>query len=517
MATNISTFLSSLSNTDGAVLTLGSAWILYLLLARKGGPPLPPGPRPLPLVGNMFQIPQKDEWPIYESWAKKYGPITYLTMLGTPMIVLNSLKVVRELMDERSGIYSNRPLMAMKELCDLDWVLTYISGEEQRIRRTTVQRYFSGPASVKHRHHQQDESRILVANLLKKPDDLEDNIKQHTSSSILLGTYGYRVSSADDPIVHEMERSFKQAEQLNGPLAFLIEVGPNLKNWPTFLSISGFRKAVDEIKTVFTACRVDPFLRTKQKIDDGSAVPCFVSTSLDDIASEASLSPDEVKHKEELLMDCASVMYAAATDSTTCTLRSFFALMSLHPLVMKRAQEDIDRVTEKERLPTFDDWERLPYINAIILEVLRYNTVTPLGLPHGTAKDDVYNGVLIPKGSMVCANVWIIFHDPEIFPDPYTFNPDRFLGDEGARPREVLNIAWGFGRRSCPGRQFAEAALFITISSVIACFNMAPKPTSTGEIPTLKFYDGFIRRPITFPISITPRSNKWAELAAGDK
>lgn len=111
----------------------------------------------------------------------------------------------------------------------------------------------------------------------------------------------------------------------------------------------------------------------------------------------ASLSPDEAKQKEELIMDCASVMYGAATDSvrlpffllhvaltssatkTSCTLRSFFALMSLHPSVMQRAQEDIDRVTERERLPTFDDWERLPYINAIILEVLRYNTVTPLG------------------------------------------------------------------------------------------------------------------------------------------
>ncbi|KAG6872026.1 hypothetical protein C0995_013808 [Termitomyces sp. Mi166 len=515
---------------DGAVLALGSVWIVYLLSRTRAGTPLPPGPRPLPLVGNMFQIPQKDEWPVYEAWAKKYGPVTYLTMLGTPMIVLNSLKVARDLMDERSGIYSNRPLMGMKELCDVDWVLTYISGEAHRIRRTIVQRYFSGPASVKHRYHQQEESRVLLANLLKNPDDLEDHIKQHTSSSILLGTYGYPVSGAEDPIVHEMERSFKQAEQFGGPLAFLIEAG-NLKNWPTLLSLSGLNNILDDIRKVFRACRVDPFMRSKQKIDDGTAVPCFVSTSLDDIASEASLSPYEAKQKEELIMDCASVTYAAATDSTSCTLRCFFALMALHPLVMQKAQEDIDRVTEGERLPTFDDWERLPYINAIILEILRYNTVTPLGeyflqdmnimpicvvlvagMPHGVAKDDIYDGMLIPKGSMVCANVWLIFHDPEIFTDPDTFRPERFLGDEGARCREVLNIIWGFGRRTCPGRQFAEAALFITISSVIACFNMTPKPTPTGEAPKLTFYDGFIRRPKPFPVSIRPRSNKLTDL-----
>ena len=70
---NISTLLPSITSMDGAVLALGSAWIIYLLSRTRGGTPLPPGPRPLPLVGNMFQIPQKDEWPIYEAWAKKYG------------------------------------------------------------------------------------------------------------------------------------------------------------------------------------------------------------------------------------------------------------------------------------------------------------------------------------------------------------------------------------------------------------------------------------------------------------
>lgn len=101
--------------------------------------------------------------------------------------------------------------------------------------------------------------------------------------------------------------------------------------------------------------------------------------------------------------------------------------MSLHPSVMQRAQEDIDRVTEGERLPTLGDWERLPYINAIVLEVLRYNCVTPLGkhlsnqtntgfigvafvtgLPHSVAMDDIYNGMLIPKGSMICVNLWCV-------------------------------------------------------------------------------------------------------------
>lgn len=112
---------------------------------------------------------------------------------------------------------------------------------------------------------------------------------------------------------------------------------------------------------------------------------------------------------------------------STATLGTFFALMALHPNVIKRAQEEIDRVTEGERLPTFDDWGKLPYVNAIISEVLRYNTVTPLGecfpqemsmelidvvlvvgLPHGVLKDDIYKGMLIQGGSMIVANVWYV-------------------------------------------------------------------------------------------------------------
>jgi len=86
-------------------------------------------------------------------------------------------------------------------------------------------------------------------------------------------------------MVHEMERSFEQAEKLTGPMAFLIEVGPDceycpssvsvvsritpiltVRNWPTFLSLSGLDKTLDKIKKVFSACRIDPFMRTKQYI-----------------------------------------------------------------------------------------------------------------------------------------------------------------------------------------------------------------------------------------------------------
>lgn len=73
METNIVTFFLSLTSADRAVLALGSAWIFYLFSRTRGRMASPFGPRPLPFVGNMFQIPQKNEWPTFEAWAMKYG------------------------------------------------------------------------------------------------------------------------------------------------------------------------------------------------------------------------------------------------------------------------------------------------------------------------------------------------------------------------------------------------------------------------------------------------------------
>lgn len=80
--------------------------------------------------------------------------------------------------------------------------------------------------------------------------------------------------------------------------------------------------------------------------------------------------------------------------------------MSISPEVQRKAQEEIDRVIGKDRLPTLADRPSLPYIDAIVKEVLRWHPVAPMGLPHTSTADDVCEGYFIPRGSMLFANVW---------------------------------------------------------------------------------------------------------------
>jgi len=123
--------------------------------------------------------------------------------------------------------------------------------------------------------------------------------------------------------------------------------------------------------------------------------------------------------------------------------------MVLNPKAMKKAQEELDRVVGKGELPDYSHKERLPYIDALVKEVLRWNPPLPISLPNRAMQDDVYRGRLIPAGAIVIQNVWAICRDRSIYPDPETFNPDRFLEDGKINPL-VFNPEdriFGTGRR----------------------------------------------------------------------
>lgn len=147
---------------------------------------------------------------------------------------------------------------------------------------------------------------------------------------------------------------------------------------------------------------------------------------------------------------------------------SFILAMLLYPEVQKHAQAEIDAVVGQDRYPAFEDRDKLPYIGALIQELLRWAPVAPqgqshvfscsssrsldVGLPHLAMREDVYEGYRIPKGATVIANIFSISRDEEMYPDPLEFKPERFLGPSPQlNPRKFI---FGFGRRGCPGLSF---------------------------------------------------------------
>lgn len=193
-------------------------------------------------------------------------------------------------------------------------------------------------------------------------------------------------------------------------------------------------------------------------------------------------------------------MYTGGADTTVSAIQSFFLAMLLHPDVFAKAQAEIDTIVGTDRLPTFEDRERLPYTNTLVREVLRWGAVAPMGLPHVPTEDMVFDGYLIPKGSVVMPNIWHFLHDPAVYHEPFAFKPERFLSPEqggipGRQPEpDVTNVVFGFGRRACPGKELAVASLFMAATMSIAVFDLNKATDLQGNViePGYDFAPGTI-------------------------
>ncbi|KAJ8081649.1 hypothetical protein PM082_007495 [Marasmius tenuissimus] len=166
-----------------------------------------------------------------------------------------------------------------------------------------------------------------------------------------------------------------------------------------------------------------------------------------------------------------------------------------HPECQKRAYEEIISVVGENNLPDLTDRESLLYIECIIQEVLRWNPIGPLGVPHRAIDSDIYNGLYIPKGATVIANLRGMSLDEELYSSPEAFDPVRFLPRPEGRGEPHFTPAFGFGRRICPGRHLAPLALWNAIACTLATLEIVPIKDEKGNprLPELASPNSIVR------------------------
>ena len=189
---------------------------------------------------------------------------------------------------------------------------------------------------------------------------------------------------------------------------------------------------------------------------------------------------------------------AAGAETTAGVMGWWMLAMIAYPETQKRAQAELDAVVGRDRLPSFADFEHLPYIRAMVKEALRWRPIDPVGLPHRSTQDDWYEGHFIPAGTIVIANVWHLNRDPEIYgADAAHFNPARHLDKEGnvapgpPDTKEESHVTYGFGRRLCVGRHVANNSLFIDMAIMLWALNIERTVDETGK-PTPLDIDGCV-------------------------
>ncbi|EAU86925.2 cytochrome P450 [Coprinopsis cinerea okayama7 len=496
------------------------ASIIYFrkLKANPARAHLPPGPKPIPVLGNVKDLRAKELWLPAMDWAKQYGDITYLHVFGQGLTFINSLESASDLLEKRGGMYADKPQFTMVcELCNCKNMVAFTPyGEQSKRQRRLMHKAFA-PARIPDYHPLMESStNLFLRNVIASPADYIGHVRRYSGSLTLNIVYGYEVTSNEDEYL-------MMAEECVGILAneiasaggvWAVDVMPflaKIPKWAEGLPGMSFKRKARKWKKMMEDWVDGPFEYVKNTMKSGSYKQSFCSSLLDD----ESISQTQ-EHFEFDLKWTANSMYAASIDTTITSVAHFLLAMMKHPEVLKKAQHEIDTVVGQDRLPTFSDRKSLPYVEAVLSETWRWASPVPLSLPHKLTEDDVYRGMYIPKGSLIFANIWAMTRDERIFPDPETFNPERYLNmdPETKKKQDPRNFIFGFGRRLCPGNHIVDASLWLLVVRMMATLDISTPVDEKGNaIDIVPVFDNPIfRTPNPFPCDMRPRSEKAVNL-----
>ncbi|KAF8440478.1 cytochrome P450 [Boletus edulis BED1] len=471
---------------------------------RSLRPNFPPGPPGLPILGNVFDTPITEPWRAYKTLGENYGDIIHLRVLTQDMIILNSYEAIKDLLEHRSQNYSDRPHIPGNDLVDFGWGTGFLPyGEEWKTHRKIFQYALRSERMPLYQSMQLMKICQLLKNMCDTPADYERHFRSFSTAISMAATYDYHPAPRDDPMVNNLKILAGVGVSLLGPAhSLLFAAFPFLMYVPSWFPGATWQRTADKGRKVVNWWLTAPVQHVQDKMAEGPIAPCLVGDALSRIDEKRTDAENAIR----LIKGAAASSLLGASDTTDSTLQVFVLAMVLNPDAQRRAQAEIQAVVGSERLPDFSDRPNMPYIEAVYRETLRWHPALPFALVRSAVNDDIYRGYSFPKGVTIIPNLWQV-HIPFRYPDPFTFNPNRFFDDNGNLNDDTVSFAYGFGRRVCVGRALAENSVWAAIVNLLAVFSFEAPLDETGRPVKIepRFTTGLTSHPESFPVQITMR------------
>ncbi|KAF8069217.1 cytochrome P450 [Lyophyllum atratum] len=493
-----------------AAAALFTVFISLILRRRstriKALPPSPPGTF---FFGNALQISKQTPWIKFTEWATIYGDVVLAKVFSRKLVIINSYELAMRLFE--STQYSDRPRRRMVELSGFDQTILFMPyGEEVRRGRKLMRKEMNTSSLQAYHATHVKEAHAFAKKLLDDPTGFLRHIQNALSGSLLHFTYDHRVESEHDSLMALAREAVAIAGQLISPNRYAVDIFPTLRFLPEGWPGTAFKRTARSNRDLHDRLMDTPFLKVREQAMNGMAEPSFTANHLNgkvETMSQADL---------DTLKFTAGVINGGQFDISS-VLSTFFLLMARHPDIQAKAQQEIDSVLDSGTLPTFADRERLPFIECIIKEVFRWHPPTPL-ISRAVRGDDIVKDYFIPSGTYILANVWAFTHDPNVYPEPFEFKPERFLPNHSklsqSLPPDPRLYVFGFGRRGCPGSELANNMIFIMLVTTLALFKILPAEDKDGNpiLPEPNYTPTLISQPLPFECKIVPRSCEAIDL-----
>ncbi|ATZ52299.1 hypothetical protein BCIN_08g00560 [Botrytis cinerea B05.10] len=493
--------------------------IFWRTFFKKSRYPFPPSPPGEPILGHIRLVPTDDPHLYYQKLSQQYSTdILYFKQFLTPVVVLNTVKAADELLSRKGANYCDRPRFVLFEVMGWGRTLTFLPwGSRFKAHRTHLQTAFTKTSVVQYREIQEHEARQALHTIAQRPDDWEIALRRFASAIVLRVAFGITLKNDDDEYIKIAADAINATGNGGSPGATVIDYFPFLGNLPRWLvpsrAITHARNWGYAIKRLHDV----PFAAARKDFNEGVAQSSsYVYPLLERYErKESQHLPNDFAMED--INGSAAAIFIAGSDTTFATTLVGILNLLLNPTVFHKARSLLDQTIGLDRLPSLKDREHpdLLYVEYIVQEIVRWRPLSPLGVPHKSLEDDIYNEMFIPQGTNVFFNTWAMSRDETIYKDPDSFNPDRYIPvEQGGAGEPYLKGPFGFGRRICVGRHLALASVWIVLATLISTVDISKAVDSNGEEiePVVGFTTGLSSHPLHFDCKFTSRSEATESL-----
>ncbi|XP_004700350.1 cytochrome P450 2D14 isoform X1 [Echinops telfairi] len=464
----------------------------------------PPGPLPLPVLGNMLQLNFKDLPHSMSQLRRRFGDVFSLQMCWTPVVVVNGLAAVREALVLRGEDTADRPPMPVYKHIGFgpqaQGVILARYGpawrEQRRFSLSTLRNFGLGKKSLE--QWVTEEADCLCAAFAAQdgcPFSPNTLLNKAVSNVIASLTHGRRFEY-DDPTFLKLLATVEQG--LKEDSTFLREL---LNTCPILLRIPGLASKVFSGLRAFMDLLDGLVTEHRESREPGQPPRDLTDAFLDQVDKDQG-KPESSFTDENLRMVVAD-LFSAGMVTTSTTLAWALLLMILHPDVQRRVQQEIDEVIGQGRRPELGDQTRMPYTTAVVHEVQRFGDIVPLNLPHMTTCDTEVQGFIIPKGTMLFLNLSSVLKDESFWEKPFRFHPEHFLDAQGRYVKQEAFMPFSAGRRTCLGEPLARMELFLFFTRLLQRFSFSVPPGQ--PLPSDHGVYAFLVSPAPFQLCAVPR------------
>nr|AUD09101.1 cytochrome P450 family 2 subfamily B [Neotoma albigula] len=490
---------------EPSVLLLFALLVGFVLLLVRGYPKarghLPPGPRPLPLLGNLLQMDRGGFLNSFRRFREKYGDVFTVHLGSRPVVMLYGTEAIREALVDQAEAFSGRATVAVVKPVFKDYGVIFSNGERwkalRRFSLATMRDFGMGKRSVEERI--QEEAQCLVEEFRKSqgaPLDPTFLFQSITANIICSIVFGERFDYKDRQFLRLMDMFYQSFSIISSFSSQVFELFSGFLKYFPGAHRQVFRNMQEVLKYIGQCVE-----KHRATLDPNSPRD-FIDTYLLRMEKEKSNQHTEFHH-EDLLISVLSLFFAG-TETTSTTLRYGFLLMLKYPHIAEKVQKEIDQVIGSHRRPTLEDRTKMPYTDAVIHEIQRFSDLIPIGVPHKVTKDTLFRGYLLPKSTEVYPILSSALNDPQYFEQPDTFNPDHFLDAKGALKKSEAFMPFSIGKRICLGEGIARNELFLFFTTILQNFSLS-SPVAPKDIELSPKGSGFGKVPPTYQICFLAR------------